>query len=58
MGARPMQAFAEAGIAVYYADRAALQNVGAAADGFLADKFPQMRPEQTCQGHDGNCHGH
>jgi predicted Fe-Mo cluster-binding NifX family protein len=58
MGARPMQAFAEAGIAVYYADRAALENVGAAADGFLAGKFPQMRPEQTCQGHDGNCHGH
>lgn len=59
MGARPMQAFAEAGIAVYYADRAALQNVSAAADGFLAGKFPQMRPEQTCQGHEGgSCQHH
>lgn len=59
MGARPMQAFAEAGIAVYYADRNALQNVGAAADGFLAGKFPHMRPEQTCQGHEGgSCQHH
>ncbi|MCI5144156.1 MAG: hypothetical protein D3923_01205 [Candidatus Electrothrix sp. AR3] len=55
MGARPMQAFAEAGIEVYYADRNALQNVGEAAEKLLAGKCPQMMPEQTCQG-DGNCH--
>ncbi len=55
MGARPMQAFAEAGIAVYYADCDALRSVGEAADGFLSGKFPQMRPEQTCKG-SGTCH--
>ncbi len=55
MGARPMQAFAEAGIAVYYADRDALRSVGEVADGFLSGKFPQMRPEQTCKG-SGTCH--
>jgi predicted Fe-Mo cluster-binding NifX family protein len=58
MGARPMQAFADAGIAVYYADHNTLHNVGEAAAGFLAGSFPQMQLEQTCQGHDGNCHGH
>lgn len=55
MGARPMQAFAEAGIAVYYADQAALSKVEAAVSGILAGKFPQMRPEQTCKG-SGSCH--
>ncbi len=55
LGARPMQAFAEAGIAVYYADRDALRSVGEVADGFLSGKFPQMRPEQTCKG-SGTCH--
>jgi hypothetical protein len=46
------------GIAVYYADHNTLHNVGEAAAGFLAGSFPQMQLEQTCQGHDGNCHGH
>ncbi len=55
LGARPMQAFAAAGIAVYYADQAALSKVEAAVSGMLAGKFPQMRPEQTCKG-SGSCH--
>ncbi len=55
IGARPMQAFADAGIAVYYADRDALKNVGEAASGMIAGKFPMMRADQTCQGH-GSCH--
>ena len=55
IGARPMQAFTEAGIAVYYADRNALQNVGEAASSMIAGKFPMMRADQTCQGH-GDCH--
>jgi predicted Fe-Mo cluster-binding NifX family protein len=50
IGARPMQFFAEAGIEVYYADRTTLQNVGEAANGLIAGKFPIMRPDQTCQG--------
>lgn len=55
IGARPMQAFAQVGIQVYYADRNTLQNVSEAADGLIADKFPMMRTDQTCQGDGGNC---
>ena len=55
IGARPMQAFAAAGIDVYYADQSSLENVGAAANGLISGKFPVMRPDQSCKG-DGNCH--
>lgn len=55
IGARPMQAFAEAGIDVYYADRGTLKNVEEAADGMIDKKFPMMHPDQTCLGHAG-CH--
>jgi predicted Fe-Mo cluster-binding NifX family protein len=54
LGARPMQAFADAGIAVYYADQSSLKDVEAAASGLLAGQFPQMRPDQVCKG-DGHC---
>ena len=55
MGARPMQAFAEVGINVYYADRSALQNVEEAATGMISRKFPMMHVDQVCKGQ-GNCH--
>ncbi|MCW5199042.1 NifB/NifX family molybdenum-iron cluster-binding protein [Desulfobulbus sp. F4] len=55
LGARPMQAFADAGIAVYYADKSLLCNVKDAVSGLLAGKFPKMQPEQICKG-SGHCH--
>ncbi|XOF34984.1 MAG: NifB/NifX family molybdenum-iron cluster-binding protein [Candidatus Electrothrix sp. YB6] len=55
MGARPMQAFADVNIDVYYAAKDSLENVQAAVDGVLEGNFPVMRPEQTCQGA-GSCH--
>ncbi len=55
LGGRPMQALAAAGITVYYADRAELQNVEAAAHGVLAGQFPIMSADQVCKGH-GTCH--
>jgi predicted Fe-Mo cluster-binding NifX family protein len=55
LGARPMQAFATAGIEVYYAAQETLNNVEEAVSGLLAGQFPQMRADQTCKG-DGNCH--
>ncbi len=57
MGARPMQACADAGIAVYRADLLGLKKVEDAAAGLLAGKFAMMRADQTCKG-DGNCHHH
>ncbi len=57
MGARPMQACADAGIAVYCAELIGLKKVEDAATGLLAGKFTLMRADQTCKG-DGNCHHH
>ncbi|WP_417913577.1 NifB/NifX family molybdenum-iron cluster-binding protein [Candidatus Electronema sp. JM] len=57
MGARPMQACADVGIAVYRAELLGLKHVKDAAAGLLAGSFALMRPEQTCKG-DGNCHHH
>jgi predicted Fe-Mo cluster-binding NifX family protein len=55
MGARPMQAFADVNIDVYYAAKDSLKNVQAAVDGVLEGNFPVMRPEQSCKG-SGSCH--
>jgi predicted Fe-Mo cluster-binding NifX family protein len=55
IGARPMQAFAEVSIDVYYADRNSLGDVEAAVSGLLDGKFPVMRTDQTCKG-GGDCH--
>ncbi len=55
MGARPMQAFAEVNIDVYYAAKNSLKNVQEAVDGLVQGDFPVMRAEQTCKGA-GTCH--
>jgi predicted Fe-Mo cluster-binding NifX family protein len=55
LGARPMQACADAGIAVYYTDKAAGAKVEDAVSGLLAGKFAKMQPEQVCKG-SGHCH--
>jgi len=57
MGARPMQACADAGIAVYRADLLGLKKVKDAATGLLAGKFALMQADQVCKG-DGDCHNH
>ncbi len=49
-----MQAFAQAGIDVYYADRNNLHKVEEAAGGMIERKFPMMRTDQVCQG-GGDC---
>jgi predicted Fe-Mo cluster-binding NifX family protein len=55
IGARPLQAFSEVSIDVYYGDRGALNNVEAAANGMIDGNFPVMRSDQACGGH-SNCH--
>lgn len=55
IGARPLQGFGEVGIDVYYADRNTVQNVQSVVEGMIAEKFPLIHPDQTCNGH-ANCH--
>ncbi len=55
IGARPLQGFGEVGIKVYFADRNRVQSVGEVINGMMAGQFPEIRPDQACQGH-GNCH--
>ena len=55
MGARPMQAFADVNIDVYFAGNRSLKKVQEAVDGMVQGDFPVMRTDQTCQGA-GNCH--
>ena len=55
MGARPMQAFAEVDIDVYFAEKDSLKKVQEAVDGLVQGDFPVMRAEQTCKGA-GTCH--
>ena len=55
MGARPMQAFAEVNIDVYYAAKGSLKRVQEVVDGLFQGGFPAMRAEQTCKGA-GTCH--
>ncbi len=54
IGARPLQAFSEVSIDVYYGDRGGLNNVEAAVNGMIDEKFPVMRNDQACGGH-SNC---
>jgi predicted Fe-Mo cluster-binding NifX family protein len=55
IGARPLQGFSEAGIAVHYADRRNRQTVRHVAEGMIAGLFPIIRPDQVCGSH-GSCH--
>jgi len=55
MGARPMQGFSDAGIAVYYADKIRVTDVDSAVKKFVEGGLPEMHPTQACKG-SGNCH--
>lgn len=55
MGARPMQGFAEAGIKVYFANKATIATVNAVLEGFANNMLPLMHSDQVCKG-SGNCH--
>jgi len=54
MGARPMQAFSDAGIVVYYADNRTVPDVQSVIDKLSNGGLPVMRAKQACQGA-GNC---
>lgn len=54
MGARPMQGFAEAGIKVYFANKATITTVEAVIEGFANNMLPLMHSDQVCKG-SGNC---
>lgn len=54
MGARPMQAFSEAGIVVYFADNQTVPDVKTVMEKLANDSLPVMRPTQVCQG-SANC---
>ena len=55
MGARPMQGFAEVGIAVYFADRNTMKTVADVVAKFIQGQLPMMHVDQVCKG-SGNCH--
>lgn len=55
LGAWPMRGFAEAGIAVYFADPNGVVSVREVIDGFVANRLPVMHADQVCKG-SGNCH--
>ncbi len=55
MGARPMQAFADVDIDVYFAEKNSLNKVQEAVEGLVQGDFPRMRSDQTCKGA-GSCH--
>ena len=54
MGARPMQGFSDAGIAVYYADNVTVTDADGAVKKFTDNGLPVMHPTQACKG-SGNC---
>ena len=54
MGARPMQGFTEAGIKVYFANKATVTTVEAVIEGFTKNMLPLMHSDQTCKG-SGSC---
>jgi len=54
MGARPMRGFADAGIAVYFADRSAVKTVTDVVQGLAGNKLPVMHADQVCKG-SGDC---
>jgi predicted Fe-Mo cluster-binding NifX family protein len=55
MGARPMQAFADVNIDVYFAEKNSLSKVQEAVEGLVQGNFPRMQADQTCKGA-GTCH--
>ncbi|MDD2966330.1 MAG: NifB/NifX family molybdenum-iron cluster-binding protein [Desulfovibrionaceae bacterium] len=57
MGARPLQAFHQAGIQVFFSGgHSSVEN---AVQAFLAGKLPEFTQDQTCKGHsEGGCSGH
>ncbi|OGR16979.1 MAG: dinitrogenase iron-molybdenum cofactor biosynthesis protein [Desulfobacterales bacterium GWB2_56_26] len=55
LGARPMRGFADAGIAVYFADPNSVMSVRDVIDGFAANRLPVMHADQVCKG-SGDCH--
>ncbi len=56
IGARPMRAFADVNIDVYYAADSSLDTVQEAVSGIVDGRFPIMRADQTCHGGEGGCH--
>ena len=54
MGARPMQGFSEAGIAVYFAHKNGVADVGTVVAKMSEGGLPIMHPSQSCKG-SGNC---
>ncbi len=55
IGGRPLQAFAEKGIQVYFAAKDAYHDAEAVVDGFLQKELSIMDPSQACKG-SGKCH--
>ena len=55
MGFRPLMAFNQAGIHVFYAAEA--PTVGESVKAFIAGQLPEFSQDQTCHGHaHGHCH--
>lgn len=55
MGARPMRGFADAGIAVYFADRTSMKTVQDVVGALADEQLPVMHADQVCKG-SGDCH--
>jgi len=55
MGLRPLQAFHEVGIEVYFAGQGEFPDVRSALDAVMKGRLSVMTPGQVCQGH-GKCH--
>lgn len=50
IGAKPLQGFYQAKIAVYFADISSAPTVKSVVNGMLAGSFPLIRDDQTCKG--------
>lgn len=55
IGARPMQAFAEVGIDVYWADKKSIPTAADVMAKFSAGQLPKMNVDQACNG-GSKCH--
>ncbi len=55
LGARPMQAFNQVGIAIYFADNHQLPDVSSVVDGWRQNKLILMHTDQVCSG-SAKCH--
>lgn len=54
IGAKPLQGFAQAGIAVFFAPRLPYGDVNSLMEGMARQEFSLMDPGQACKGH-GHC---